>query len=158
MANINYDEIERTLAKARKRSWLRFLLFLGFILALWIATYVITKGQFTLFTKKIAVTDTLVIDQSAALAGRDSTITDLKKLAKVLKDSLSKMAAYVPEPVRRKWEERPVDEQNDQVNKLQMQILKRDSSQVRRDNIIRIRREQAYPNAMQQMVIPTKKQ
>jgi cysteine synthase len=95
------------------------------------------------------VTDTLVIDQSAALAARDSTITDLKKLAKVLKDSLTKMTVYVPEPVRRKWEERPADEQNDQVRKLQMQILKRDSSQVKRDNVIRIRREQAYPNLME---------
>src|SRR5437667_10839542 len=98
MPDLNYEQLEQSLRRAHRRSLGRFLIFLGFVLVLWIATYIVTKGQFSFFTKKIAVTDTLVIDQSEALRSKDSTIDDQQKLIAVLKDSLHKFLPKTPAP------------------------------------------------------------
>src|SRR2546423_15650640 len=86
MPELNYEKVEESLRRAHRRSLGRFLIFLGFVLVLWIATYVVTKGQFgfAVREKKIAIYDTIVVHQDSALAARDSVIADLKKINALL--------------------------------------------------------------------------
>ncbi len=80
MSNLNLEQVEAQLKASRKRSKRRFLIFITLILAIWGGTYLYTKGEFTFFTKKIAVRDTIVVDQTAAINTRDQIIAEQAKL------------------------------------------------------------------------------
>ena len=152
MSELNYEQLEQSLRRAHKRSLGRFLIFLGFVLVLWIATYVVTKGQFSFFTKKIAVTDTLVIDQSSALKSKDSTIDDQQKLIVVLKDSLQRITRKISAPQIPATTPKRIDE----TIILQNQIANRRREQRMRDSLLEIKLRyynKEYPNMnqMQQM-------
>jgi len=92
MEDQKYAVLEAQLSRAHRKSWLRFFIFLAFVLALWITTYVVTQGKFSIFTKKIAVIDTLVINQDSALASRDSIIADQARLIKLLQSNINSTA------------------------------------------------------------------
>ncbi|MEP7235226.1 MAG: hypothetical protein ABI778_08020 [Ignavibacteriota bacterium] len=156
MPEINYDQLEESLRRAHKKSLGRFIMFLAFVLILWIGTYFATKGQFSFFTKKIAVTDTLVVDQSAALQSKDSTIAQLLFLDSVLTDSIRRISAKISRPLIAP----PPDKTVDQTSILQKQIANRRVEQRKRDSLLEIKIDmynRDYPNQLNQMAIPPKK-
>lgn len=142
-----YSELEAQLRKAHRRSWLRFFIFLGFVLALWIATYVVTKGQFTFFTKKIAVIDTLVINQDSALAARDSIIRDQARLIKlILKDTIH--SKVTPTATGVQVSKIPVNIKTVTIEILNKRISKNDSLLRIRDIDLKNKRSEYDQNAM----------
>lgn len=145
-----YADVEAELRKAHRRSWLRFFLFLGFVLVLWISTYVITKGQFSIFTRKIAVVDTLVINQDSAIAARDSVIADQRRLINVLQKSINHTDKNIPPP-----EASPATVlRADTIRILNQRILHRNIELRVRDSITNIKKQEYYPpsNEVQQMM------
>ncbi|MDP4218847.1 MAG: hypothetical protein Q8916_05525 [Bacteroidota bacterium] len=143
-----YEEIIASLKRSHRRSWLRFFIFLGFVLVLWISTYVITKGQFSIFSRKIAVVDTLVINQDSAMAARDSIIADQRRLINVLQKSQAHPDNGVP----------PVAAgpsaalRSDTIRMLNQRILHRNLELKVRDSVTNVKRKEYYPlNAVQQM-------
>jgi len=140
MAEPNVQHIEESLRKANKRSWMRFYIFLGFILALWATTYIVTKGEFNFITKKINVIDTLVIDQSALIKSKDSTIDDLTGLNKMLLERVSKDSAKLASlgAVR----PTPSPAQVEDVARIKEKLRLRKLEQIRQDSLIKLRKEQ----------------
>lgn len=128
-----YAELEAQLRRARRKSWLRFFIFLGFVLALWVTAYVVTKGQFSFFAKRIEYyRDTLVINQDSALAARDRIIADQDSLIKILqKDNLHSISNPATAT-------RPVITEN----LLSLDIIKRRKLLRERDSLLKLTRQQ----------------
>jgi hypothetical protein len=140
MPNLNFEQVEASLKAAKRRSRRRLFLFIGLILLLWGSTYLYTKGEFHFFTKKIAVTDTIVIDQSAAITARDQIINDQSRLIGFLQDSLERTIALLP----RYTTARPATVKNDSVARLLAQIRLREIERRRRDSILLSRKQRLY--------------
>lgn len=140
MAEPNVQHIEESLRKANKRSWMRFYIFLGFILALWVTTYIVTKGEFNFITKRVNVIDTLVIDQSALIKSKDSTITDLVGLNKLLQERVSKDSAKLASMGAARPAPNPT--QVADVVRIKEKLRLRELEQRRQDSLIKLRKEQ----------------
>lgn len=140
MAEPNIQHIEESLKNANKRSWMRFYIFLGLILVLWVTTYIITKGEFNFITKKVNVIDTLVIDQSALIKSKDSTINDLVGLNKILQERVSKDSAKLASlgAVR----PAPNPTQAADVVRIKEKLRLRELEQRRQDSLIKLRKQQ----------------
>lgn len=136
MSNLNLEQVEASLKAAKRRSQRRFLVFIALILAIWGGTYLYTKGEFTFFTKKIAVLrDTIVVEQTAAIDARDQIIADQASLITLLEDSIVKVSARIIRPTAR-----PV--RNYEAERLAEQIRLREVERKRRDSILLSRKEQ----------------
>lgn len=144
MAEPNIQLIEESLRKANKRSWMRFYIFLAFILALWVTTYIVTKGEFNFITKKVNVIDTLVIDQSALIKSKDSTINDLVGLTKILQERVSKDSAKLAAMGAARPSPNPT--QVADVVRIKEKLRLRELEQRRQDSLIRLRKEQYQIN------------
>ena len=149
MPNLNLEQVEAQLKASRKRSKRRFLIFITLILAIWGATYFYTKGELTFFTKKIAVRDTIVVDQTAAINTRDQIIAEQAKLITLLEDSIVKVSSKIARPTAT-----PV--KNYEAERLAAQIRLREIERRKRDSILLSRREQyskQYPLEIDQNVL-----
>jgi hypothetical protein len=151
MPNLNFEQVEASLKAARRKSKRRFFIFITAILAIWGATYLYTKGEFYFFTKKIAIRDTIVIDQTAAMNARDQIIADQSKLIILLQDSLQKTAALIPRTAVRSDPAK-----RNEVLLLSEQIRVRELERKRRDSILISRRQEylkQYPLELEQSTI-----
>jgi hypothetical protein len=144
MAEPNIQHIEDSLRKANKRSWMRFYIFLALILVLWVSTYIITKGEFNFITKKVNVIDTLVIDQSALIKSKDSTINDLVGLNKILQERVSKDSAKLASMGAVRPTPNPT--QVADVVRIKEKLRLRELEQRRQDSLIKLRKEQYQIN------------
>lgn len=146
MSNLNLEQVEASLKAAKRRSQRRFLIFIVLILAIWGGTYLYTKGEFTFFTKKIAVRDTIVVDQTEAIYARDQIIEDQATLITLLEDSIVKVSSKIVRPTAK-----PV--RNYEAERLAEQIRLREIERKKRDSILLSRREQyikQYPLELDQ--------
>lgn len=144
MAEPNIQQIEESFRKAQKRSWMRFYIFLALILVLWVTTYVVTKGEFNFITQKVNVIDTLVIDQSALIKSKDSTISDLIGLNKLLQERVSKDSAKLASMGAARPAPNPT--QVADVVRIKEKLRLRELEQRRQDSLIKLRKEQYQIN------------
>lgn len=140
MAEPNIHQIEETMRKVNKRSWMRFYIFLALILVLWVTTYYVTQRGFNFITQKVNVIDTLVVDQSALIKSKDSTIADLVGLNKILLERVSKDSAKLASmgAVR----PAPSPTQAADVGRIREKLRLRELEQRRQDSLIELRKKQ----------------
>ena len=148
MSKLNLEQVEASLKAAKRRSQRRFLIFIALILVIWGGTYLYTKGEFTFFTKKIAVLrDTIVVEQTAAIDARDQIIADQAKLITLLEDSLVNVFSKIGRPKTVKTVK------NIEAQRLAEQIRLREIERKRRDSILLSRRDEyqkQYPLDIEQ--------
>lgn len=140
MAEPNIHQIEETMRKVNKRSWMRFYIFLALILVLWVTTYYVTQRGFNFITQKVNVIDTLVVDQSALIKSKDSTIADLVGLNKILQERITKDSAKLASIGAIRPAPNPV--QAADVGRIREKLRLRELEQRRQDSLIELRKKQ----------------
>lgn len=149
MAEPNIQQIEESFRKAQRRSWLRFTIFMVVIIGLWVATYIITEGKFSLVrTETIREVETkVIVPQDSQIISKDSSIAALRRINRSLEDEVKgfkeKLAAKGVTVER-------TPDRTAELAKLKDKLRKQEEAQRYQDSIIRSRKQQYEQSIIQQ--------
>ena len=141
MPNIDLEQVEASLKASKRRAKRRFFLFLAAVVVIWGATYFYTKGEFTIFTKKIKVVDTLVVVQTAELDSLQLLNRGKDTLISILTDSVhklnTKLERYTGKPT--------VAQVDSRASRLLTELRLREEERKRREKIL-LEKQKEYEN------------